>query len=61
MILQFRDTIKNFEKAGSPCEAYKKQLKEYEDLYRYHYEGGSRPAHMPSSSNDMWVGCSQCE
>ena len=39
----------------------KKQLKELEDIYRYHYEGGNRPSHLPASLNNTWVGCHKCE
>ena len=60
-ILQSWDGIKTSEKNGISCEALKKQLKETEDTYRYHYEGGSRPAHYPSTSNKTWMYCQSCD
>jgi hypothetical protein len=61
MILNFRDGIKNAEKQGQSCEGLKRNLKQLEDSYRYHYEGGSRPSNLPSSSNNTWVGCHKCD
>lgn len=36
MILQYRDMIKNVEKGGGSCEAWKRELKSFEDTYLYH-------------------------
>jgi hypothetical protein len=38
-----------------------KGLKKLEDEYKYHFEGGERPSHLPASSNNIWVGCHKCE
>ncbi|CAI2162883.1 17007_t:CDS:2 [Funneliformis geosporum] len=48
--------VKDIEKHGGSCEALKREVKSLEDTYRYHYEGGNRPSHLPSSSNNKKEG-----